>query len=70
VLGGTYSQHGEQHGEPLHSPFSLSLCGDSAEDCDEEGPHGEDGDGRPPLALAVSHKFAGDTVSLWRVFDV
>jgi hypothetical protein len=59
VLGGRYSQPGDQ---PLHSPFSLPLCGDSAE---EHGPQG----GPPPLALAVSLKFAGDTVSLWRIVE-
>ena len=58
VLGGRSSQPGDQ---PLHSPFSLPLCGDPAE---EDGPQGP-----PPLALAVGLKFAGDTVSLWRVVE-
>lgn len=64
--GGTYGSAPHSGGPsapqpPPHSPFSLPLCCDSAEEESLQGP--------PPLALAVALKFAGDTVSLWRVAE-
>ena len=72
ALGECDSQPGDQ---PLHSPFSLPLCGVSAEEEDGGSENGQCGSssssshGPPPLALAVGLKFAGDTVSIWRVVE-